>query len=106
MPGIHYRRLRTDISMRQVLELIGIEPSSHRGDQFGGLCPLPACQETADRTFSVHLGRGIFHCFACGEGGNQLDLWASLHDLPFHEAARLLCQQTQTPIPWLTSPNR
>ena len=60
-----HRRLRTEISMRQVLELIGFEPrSSHRGDQFRGPCPFPACQETADRTFSVHLRRGIFHCFA------------------------------------------
>lgn len=101
MPGIDYRRLRAEISMHQVLELIGFQPTSRRGDQLRGVCPLPACQATAKRTFSVHLGRGVFRCFACGAAGNQLDLWAMLHDLPLHHSAESLCRDLQRPIPWL-----
>lgn len=101
MPGIDYRRLRAQISMPQVLELIGFQPNSRCGDHLRGQCPLPACQATTDRTFSVNLKRHIFHCFACGEGGNQLDLWASLLDLSLHEAAQSLCHRTHTPISWI-----
>jgi len=103
MPGIDYRRLRTEISMHQVLEQIGFEASSRRGDQVRGVCPLPACQAGAGRTFSVHLGRGIFRCFACGLAGNQLDLWAMLHNLPLHQSVESLCRHLHRPIPWLNS---
>jgi DNA primase len=103
MPGIDYRRLRAEISMRQVLEMIGFEASSHRGDQFRGVCPLPACQGKSGRPFSVHLERGIFRCFACGVAGNQLDLWAMLQDAPLHKSAESLCHHFHRPIPWLTS---
>lgn len=103
MPGIDYRRLRAEISMRQVLELIGFEPISRRGDQLRGDCPLPTCQR--GRRFSVNLDRGLFHCFACGAGGNQLDLWASLHSLPLYKAAQSLCHHTHTAIPCHPSPH-
>ena len=101
MPGIDYRRLRAEISMCEVLRQIGFAAISRRGDQLRGVCPLPACQATPGRTFSVHLGRSIFRCFACGASGNQLDLWATLHDLPLHPAAKSLCRDLQRPIPWL-----
>ncbi len=101
MPGIDYRRLRAEISMHQVLKLIGFEASSRRADQLRGRCPLPTCQ--AARTFSVDLGRGIFRCFGCSTCGNQLDLWALFQDLPLHEAAKSLCQQNHIPIPWIDS---
>jgi DNA primase len=104
MPGIDYRRLRATISMRQVLELIGFEATLSRADQLRGVCPLPACQSSAGHRFSVHPDRGIFHCFGCGAAGNQLDLWALLHDLPLRQAAESLCRHLDRPIPRLPSP--
>lgn len=104
MPGIDYRSLRASISMTQVLALIGFEPISRRGDQLRGACPLSSCRDTPNRTFSVHVERGIFHCFTCGAAGNQLDLWALLYSLPLHQAAQDLCEQSRTPIPWLPAP--
>lgn len=101
MPGIDYRRLRAEIPIREVLELIGFELISRRGDRLRGRCPLPSCRQTADRPFSVDLRRGLFRCFACRSGGNQLDLWALFHRLAIHEAAQSLCHETRTPIPWL-----
>jgi DNA primase len=106
MPGIDYRRLRAEVSMPQVLKLIGFQPTSRRGDQLRGKCPLPACRSFAARRFSVHLARGIFQCFACGAAGNQLDLWAVLHDLPLHQAAQSLCHHLDRPIPQLPALNR
>ena len=103
MPGIDYSRVRAVISMGEVLELIGFEASSCRGDQLRGRCPLQACQGAARCTLSVDVGRGIFRCFACRAGGNQLDLWALFNRLPLYEAAKSLCHTTHTPIPWLAS---
>jgi len=52
--------------------------------------------EAADtgRSFSVHLGKGIFRCFHadCGAQGNVLDLWAAVHGLGVYEAALHLAQ--------------
>ena len=103
MRGIDYRRLRAEITMLRVLELIDFEPTSRRGNQLRGSCPLPACEAVADRTFSVDLSRGLFRCFACGAGGNQLDLWAAQHALSLYQAAQHLCRQSNTIIPWLDS---
>ena len=37
--------------------------------------------------FHVHLERGVFHCFACGAGGNVLDLVAAMEGCSIREAA-------------------
>ena len=41
MPGIDFDRLRAEITMQQVLQLLGFEPTRCRGDQWYGRCPLP-----------------------------------------------------------------
>ena len=45
-----------------------------------------------ERTFSVHLGKNVFHCFHadCGAKGNVLDLWAAVHN----------CHCTRRPCIW------
>jgi DNA primase len=100
MPGIDYRQLQATISMRQVLALLDFQPISRRGHQLRGFCPLSACREPRP-VFSVDTERGLFHCFACRAGGNQLDLWTQFHQLPLYQAAELLCHQTGTKIPRL-----
>jgi DNA primase len=99
MPGIDYAAVRRAIPMFRVLGLIPYEPTTRRGSQLRGPCPLsPTCSA---RSFSVHLHRHLFHCFGCGAGGNQLDLWSSLHNLPLHPAAEHLCQQAGIAVPYL-----
>lgn len=92
MPGIDYHQLRQQVSMREVLDLIGFHPSWRRGPQLRGRCPIPDCSSTLRRTFSVHLVRQVYHCFACRSHGNSLDLWAAVRRLPLHEAALDLCR--------------
>ncbi len=82
---VDYRALRRQISMERVLELIEYRPTSRRGWQLRGPCPFHA--STNRRCFSVHLTKGLFHCFQCGAHGNQLDLWSQLHHLSIHDAA-------------------
>jgi len=92
MPGIDYQQLRQQVSMTQVLGLIGFRASWRRGPQLRGPCPIPDCPSTSRRNFSVHLARQAYYCFACGSQGNALDLWAAVRRLPLHKAAIDLCQ--------------
>jgi DNA primase len=92
MPGIDYRQLRRQIAMGQVLHLIGFRPLGQHGPQLRGPCPIPGCHSSSHRTFSVHLTRQVYRCFACGSHGNPLDLWAAVHSLPIYQAASDLCR--------------
>jgi DNA primase len=103
MPGIDYHRLREQITMRQVLDLIGFRATWQRGSQHRGPCPIPDCLSNSNRPFSAHLGRQCYHCFACRSHGNPLDLWAAIRHLPLHQAAVDLCQRIQIPLPRLSS---
>jgi DNA primase len=103
MPGIDYRDIRRQITMREVLDLTGFQPTSRHGVQLRGPCPIPGCRSASDRSFSVHLARQVYHCFACRSRGNALDLWAAVHDLPTYEAALDLCQVTKLNPPSLPS---
>jgi DNA primase len=102
MPGIDYRRLRQQVSMAQVLDLLGFQATRRQGDQLRGACPIPGCSSRSGYSFSVHLTRQVYRCFACRSHGNPLDLWAAVHRLPFHAAALNLCQTISLIPPWLT----
>ena len=101
MPGIDYRQLRQQITMGEVLDLIGFQPTSRHGPQLRGSCPIPVCRSASDHSFSVHLARQVYHCFACRSHGNTLDLWAAVRGLSIHQAAVHLCRVTNLDLPWL-----
>jgi DNA primase len=102
MPGIDYRLARAQLRLAEALDLIGYEPRWRRGDRLRGPCPVHRSRSATSRVFAAHLGRGIFHCFRCGAGGNTLDLWVALSRLPLHAAVIDLCQRLHQPVPWLT----
>jgi DNA primase len=107
MPAIDYRRARAELRLADVLELIGYQPRSRHGPQWRGPCPLHGSQSATSRSFAVHLGKNLFHCFRCGAGGNALDLWVALSRLPLHAAVLDLCRRLQREVPWLIeSPRR
>jgi DNA primase len=101
MPGIDYHQVRRQVSMTQVLDLIGFQASGRRGPQLRGPCPIPGCSSTSHRTFSVQLTRQIYHCFACNSHGNPLDLWSAVRRLPLHAATIDLCRTASLPLPRL-----
>lgn len=101
MPGIDYHRLRQQIAMGQVLELIGFEPTWRQGHQLRGPCPILGCHSTSLRSFSVHLTRQVYRCFACGSHGDMLTLWMAVRGLTIHQAALDLCHVANQVPPWL-----
>jgi transposase len=89
-PRVDYAFLRQQISMKQVLEHLGLLAQLRGGGpQRRGPCPLHSHPAGGDRTFSVHFDKNVFRCFdsTCAVQGNALDLWAAVHRLPLYEAA-------------------
>ena len=95
--------LRRQVSIEQVLRHLGyFDPLRGPGPQRRGPCPLHAAPSDRHRSFSVHLGKGVFRCLhpECQAQGNTLDLWAAYHRLPIGQAAQSLAN---TFAPHLTS---
>lgn len=70
MPGVNFARVREQVSMADV-------PSSVRGDQLRGPCPVPESRRVQSRSFSVNVRLPWYPCFRCGSRGNALDLWTA-----------------------------
>jgi len=87
-PGwVSFRAVKAAVSMRLVLADYGVLEQLRRSgrDQYRGRCPIH-CGQGRD-AFHAHLGKNVFHCFACGAGGNVLDLVAELEQCSVREAA-------------------
>ena len=112
---LDYPAIRQQISIQQVLKLLGYQPAKRSGHHLRGRCPIVEHPQHSGqhRCFAVELQRDLFYCFACRRGGNQLDLWVAATSLPLHAATLNLCQQLNikpatlpiTQPPNHTSPN-
>jgi DNA primase len=86
MPGIDFRQARQEVRLSEVLALLGYQPRQRCGEQLRGPCPVHGSKSATSRSFAAHLGKNVWHCFACGASGNALELWAALKRLGIYEA--------------------
>jgi hypothetical protein len=100
MPGIDFDRLRAEVTMQQVLQLLGFQSTRRRGEQWYGRCPLPACPPSGKPCFSVNVAIGRY-CHRCRRHGHQLELWAAATGLLLYPAAIDLCAALGREVPWL-----
>jgi DNA primase len=101
MAGVDFDTLRSEITMEQVLNKIGFKPSSRSGDQWHGPCPVHGSSSPQGRSVSVNLKSGRYYCHKCHSHGNQLELWAAVHQLSIYDAALDLCRTLGRQIPWI-----
>jgi DNA primase len=106
MAGIDFRKLRCQVGMGAVLELLGFAGRWRRGGQVRGVpacgsCPLHPRHSPRSRSFSANLEKNAYRCFHCGSSGNQLDLWAAATRQPLYQAAIELCEKLHRPVPRL-----
>ena len=101
MPGIDYDRLRREITMEEVLKLVGFEPLRRKSDQWYGRCPLHPWTAGHSHCFSVNVATGRYCCHKCRSQGNQLELWAATTKLPLYPAAIDLCHALGMEVPWI-----
>jgi putative transposase len=102
-PAIDFKVLREQISMAEVLELLRFTPTSSRGSQQRGPCPLHGSTSTRSRCFSVDLDSSCFQCFKCNVVGNALDLYAQATQQSLYIAALDLCNRLNRPVPRLAA---
>ena len=101
MPGVDFECVRTEITMEQVLGLLGFEPARRSRVQWYGPCPLHESGPGRHRCFSVNVALGRYSCHGCGSHGNPLELWAAATKLPLHRAAIDLCHRLGRDVPWI-----
>lgn len=99
MPGIDFRTLRAQVSMAQVLDLIGFEPQTSTTAEWRGACPIHRSTSPRSRSFAVHVGRKVYQGFRCGSAGNHLDLYAAVTQQDLYQAALDLCNKLNQPVP-------
>jgi DNA primase len=101
MPGIDFRAARARLPLAAVLELVGFEARGCCAGQVRGPCPVHRSRSPTSRTFAADLGKGLWHCFRCGAGGNALDLWVAVTKQPLYAAVLDLSQRLGQEVPWL-----
>jgi DNA primase len=101
MPPLDFRQARREVRLAAVLELLGWRPREQRGEQARGACPLHGSTSPGSRSFSAHLGRGVWQCFRCGAKGNALDLWAQATGQRLYPAVLDLYERLGQAVPWL-----
>ena len=101
MPLVDFRQARSEVRLGVVLELLRWQPRERRGDQARGPCPLHGSASPRSRSFSAHLGRGVWQCFRCGASGNALELWALATGQRLYQAVLGLYDRLGQPVPWL-----
>jgi len=102
MPGVDFNVLREEISMEDVFNQLEFEPTTRTGTQLHGPCPVHGSTSPNSRSFSVNLEQGRYYCHKCESKGNQLELWAAVHKLPFYDAAIDLCRALGREVPQIT----
>ncbi|MEM9083280.1 MAG: CHC2 zinc finger domain-containing protein, partial [Planctomycetota bacterium] len=83
-----------------VAEHVQLKP---KGREYLGLCPFHD-----DRTPSMYVvpHKQMFHCFACGAGGNAFDFTMQYHSIEFREALELLARRANVELTPLTERKR
>lgn len=79
-----------------ILEIVSdYVPLRKSGANYQGLCPFHG-EKTP--SFNVNPGRGIFHCFGCGVGGNVISFVMKIEGLSFPDAVRFLAKRVGVEI--------
>ena len=99
MPGVDFNVLRSEISMEQVLNQLGLQPTGRTDQQLYGYCPIHESSSTRSQPFSVILTSGRYYCHKCHSDGNQFELWAAVKNLSVYDAAIDLCHARTTRSP-------
>jgi DNA primase len=105
MPGIDYALLRRQLSLAQVLDLVGFTARTRRGPERRGPCPVHGSTSPHSRSFAANVEKHCWQCFRCGAGGNALDLYLAATQLPIYEGALELCARLHLPAPRRTQPS-
>jgi len=83
---VSFAEVKSRVTLEQVLRAYQVKGLRRSGrDQYRGCCPIHRGE--GQEAFHANLARNVFHCFACGAGGNVLDFVAAVERCSIREAA-------------------
>lgn len=83
---VNFSEIKSRVTIEQVLRSYRVDWLRRSGArQYRGRCPIHAGQ--GEEAFHANFRQNLFHCFACGAGGNVLDLVAAMEACTVREAA-------------------
>ena len=83
---VSFAEVKSRVSLEEVLHSYAVDWLRHSGPhQYRGRCPIH--EGEGSEAFHVNQERNVFHCFACGAGGNVLDFVAAMEQCSVREAA-------------------
>ena len=83
---VSFGEIKRRITLEQVLRAYAVTWLRRSGvNQYRGRCPIHRGE--GKEAFHANLTRGVFHCFACGAGGNVLDFVTAMEGSSLREAA-------------------
>jgi hypothetical protein len=101
---VSFSEVKKRVKLDRVLCAYGVDWLRPSGaQQYRGRCPIHQGQGT--EAFHAHLGRNVFHCFACGAGGNVLDFVAAMEGCSMR-GRHYVCTDRRTVPAWLGQPSR
>ncbi len=86
---IDFHALKQEIKIEDTMPLLGLKVSQF-SDQMRGPCPI--CKTGGDRALVVTASKGVFYCFAAGEGGDVIALTSHIKGIGMKEAAAFLAE--------------
>ena len=103
---VSFSEVKKRVKLDRVLRSYGVDWLRPSGEQqYRGRCPIHQGQGT--EAFHAHLGRNVFHCFACGAGGNVLDFVVAMEGCSMRDAAlRVQGSQDGAGVAWASEPER
>lgn len=88
---VDFEEIKATIAMKDVLDHYGLaEGLKQKGDELVGFCPIHDKKHYNENAFSANTEKQVWHCFACGRGGNILDFVAEMEETNIREAALLI----------------
>ena len=76
---VDFSEIKSRVTIEQVLRSYRVDWLRGSGaQQYRGRCPIHPGQ--GREAFHANFGQNLFHCFACGAGGNVLDFVAAMED--------------------------
>lgn len=102
---IDYTALKSQAGFLPILGHYGIKATRRASGSVKVLCPF---HDDAHPSLSVDLtpGQGKFQCFSCGERGNILDFVQKMDGSELRDAAELVAQLNDVPLPTKEQPAR
>src|SRR5262249_2150456 len=102
MAGIDFTQLREQVTLAEVLALVGFRAVTRHGPQWRGRCPVHGSPPRRSRAWAAPVERQWWDCFGRGAGGNALDLYLAVTKLPVYQGALELCARLHKPVLWQT----